>query len=120
MMPDLPIPVTTTRPLHCRSSCTAQSNRASRRSTSARIAAASVSRTFCAKRRPSTLSGKSLSGSATQRHLGLLDDRIDGLQPVEQSFEEIEPEGVLRVALRPRRLLVHFEEHTVHASGDAG
>ena len=34
--------------------------------------------------------------------------------------QPVEPQRVLRVALRARRLLVHFHEHAVDAGGDAG
>src|SRR3954469_3679937 len=104
MMPDLPIPVTITRPAHCLSSWTAASNLPSTRLTSARIAAASVSSTLRASAR-----------SAIGRHLGLLHDPINGDQALEQRLEPIESERVLRVAHRPCRLFVHLEEHAVHA-----
>ncbi len=41
-------------------------------------------------------------------------------QPLEQWLEQIQPQRVLRVALGPRRLLVHFEEHAVNARRHAG
>ena len=50
----------------------------------------------------------------------LLDDGVDGHQPAEQRLEQIEPERVLRVALRLRRVVVDFEEHAVDAGRDAG
>src|SRR5262245_15652153 len=109
LMPDLPMPVRTTRPRHWRSSLIAQSNLPSSRSTSARIAAASVSRTLRAS-----------AWSATKRHLVLLDDRVDGDQPFEQRLELVETQRVLRIALRPRRLLVHLEEDAVDAGSHAG
>src|SRR5262245_31244344 len=109
MIPDLPMPVRTTRPLHWRRSLIAQSNLPSSRSTSARIAAASVSRTLRASAR-----------SATKRHLARLDDRVDGDQPAEQRLQPVEPERVLRIALRARRLLMHLEEDAVDAGRHAG
>src|SRR5262245_42336625 len=109
MIPDLPIPVTMTRPPQSRSSCTAASNRPSRRLTSARIAAASVSSTFRASAR-----------SAIDPRLGLLRDAVDRHQPVEQGLQPIEPQRVLRVALRARRFLVDLDEEPVDAGGDAG
>src|SRR3954454_9794678 len=95
MSPDLPMPVTMTRPLHRRSSSTTQSNRSSSRSTSARIAAASVSRTFLASAR-----------SAMEAYLGLFGDRVDRDQAQKQGLECVEAQRVLRVAARARRLLV--------------
>src|ERR1041385_3782975 len=104
MMPDLPMPVRMTRPLQLRSSSTAHENLPSSRSTSARIACASVSSTFFASVR-----------SATRVHRLALDYRLNRLQSFEQRRQHVEAQRVLRVALRARRLLVHFEEHAVHA-----
>src|SRR2546427_4165428 len=109
MMPDLPMPVTITRPLQWRSRLTAQSNRPSRRLRSARIAAASVSSTLRASKR-----------SAMQVRLGPLGDRIDRRQTREQRLEHVHPERVLRVAFRAARFLVDLEEHAVDARGHAG
>src|SRR5438552_11449320 len=118
MIPDLPMPVRITRPLHWRSSWTAQSNLPSSRSTSDRIALASVSRILRASWR-----------SATERHLGLvapqraktarwgprLCDRVDGHQAMQERLELVEAQCVLRIALRARRFFVHFDEHAVDA-----
>src|SRR3954452_16426663 len=103
MIPDLPMPVRMTRPLQWRSSWTAASNRSSRRPISARIAAASVSSTFFASDR-----------SAMQGPLGLFDDGVDRGQAPQQRFERVEPQRVLRVALRARGLFVDFEKDAVH------
>src|SRR5438093_8421407 len=110
MMPDLPMPVRMTRPLQLRSSSTAQSKRWSSRSTSARIAAASVSSTFRASFRSAIDPGA----------LGLLHDAVDRGEAPQQRFHLVEAQRVLRVALRARRLLVDFDEHTVDAGRDAG
>src|SRR5712692_5606295 len=109
MMPDLPMPVTMTRPWHVRRSWTADSKRTSRRPTSARIAAASVSSTLRASAR-----------SAMNARLGFLRDAIDGHQPAEQRLEPIERKGVLSVALRFQGIFVDFEEYSVDTGGDAG
>src|SRR2546425_6841848 len=106
MMPDLPMPVTITRPRQLRRSWTAASNLASTRATSARIAAASVWSTFRARAR-----------SAIDLHLGLLHDAIDRHQSMEQRLESIESQRGLRVAFCRRRVLVHLEKDAVDASG---
>src|SRR5260221_12382602 len=108
MMPDLPMPVRMTRPLHCRRNWTAASKRASSRSTSARIAAASVCRTLRASDR-SAMDGP-----------GVLDDRIDCCQTAEKRLQRIEPQSVLRVAFRARGLFVHFEKDAVAARRQPG
>src|SRR4051794_41642874 len=82
----------------------AVSRRSSSRSTSARIAAASVSRTFRASAR-AWLSA-ALSTLAMQPRLRALGDGVDRGQPLEQRRQQIEAERVLRVALRTRRVLV--------------
>src|SRR5437016_7088275 len=108
MIPDLPMPVRITRPVQTRSICTAPSNLPSRRSTSARIAAASVSSTFRASAR-----------STMQLHLGFLHDGVDGREPAEQRLEQIQAKRVLRIALGARRVFVDLEEHAVDAGADA-
>src|SRR5581483_2010635 len=108
MMPDLPMPVRTTRPRQHWRSSTARWNRSSRRSTSARMAAASVSRTRRARAR-STMDG---SG-------GALGNPVDRGEPLEQRPDAIEAQRVLCVAPGARRILVHLEEHAVDARGDA-
>src|SRR4051812_13852131 len=118
MIPDLPMPVRMTRPRQVRRSATARSNRSSSRSTSARIAAASVCRTFRASAR--AWLPVALSTLAMQPSLGALGDRVDRGQPFEQRRQQIEAECVLRVAFRTRRILVHLEEHAVDAGGNAG
>src|SRR5262245_44430937 len=110
-MPDLPIPVRMTRPRHWRRRSTARSNRSSRRSTSARIAAASVCRTFLARPR---------SAMDPRRDARLPDDGIDGDELLEQRLERVEAQRVLGVALRALGFVVDFEEDTVHTSPDSG
>src|SRR5215467_8168119 len=110
MMPDLPIPVRMTRPRQRRSRSTARSNRSSRRSTSARIAAASVCSTFRARPR---------SAMSPGRYARLFDDSIDGQEPLEQWLERIQSQRVLRVALRHAGFVVDFEEDAVDACADA-
>src|ERR1043166_7860617 len=107
MMPDLPMPVRMTRPLQWRSSSTAQEKRASMRSTSARMAAASVSSTLRAKFR------SAMDGDCLAR------DFVDREEPAEQRFELVERERVLRVALRARRILMDLEEPAVDPGSDA-
>src|SRR5206468_12402744 len=109
MIPDFPMPATMTRPVQLHSSCTAASNRASRRATSARIAAASVSSTLRASLR-----------SAMDARLGLLGNTVDRDQAVEQRLEPVELQRVLGVAQGARRVVVHLEEHAVDAGGNAG
>src|SRR5437899_8110518 len=109
MMPDLPMPVRMTRPLHSSSSCPARSNLSSSRSTSARMAAASVSNTFLASARPSIVAGATPSGSrgsATEAYPGLFGDLVDGLQAAQQRLEPVQPQGILGVALRAGRVRV--------------
>src|SRR5690349_14429528 len=110
MMPDLPIPVRMTRPRHSFSRSTARSNRSSRRSASARTAAASVCRTLRASAR----------SAMSARDGGLFDDRVDGEEAPEQRLEEIELQRILRVALRLRRVVVDFEEDAVDNGRDPG
>ena len=95
-----------TRPRQASSSSIARSNRASMRWTSARIAAASVSSTFRA-------SARSATRDPGSRWLRRLHDGVDRHQPTEQRFEKVQPERVLRIALRARRFLVHLEAHAV-------
>src|SRR4051812_31956246 len=92
MMPDFPMPVRMTRPLHWRSSSTPRSKRSSRRSTKARIAAASVCRTFFARAR-------SAISTDDTADTWLLDDGVDGDETAEQGLEQVEPQRILRVAL---------------------
>src|SRR6266853_54754 len=100
MMPDLPIPVTMTRPRQSRRSRTARSNRSSRRPTSARIAAASVSRTFRASVRSPIDAG--LAGVAG---IDIFRDRVYRHQAAKQRLEQIQLQGVLRVAPGARRVV---------------
>src|ERR1044071_5896944 len=72
------------------------------------MAAASVSRTLRASFR-----------SATEFHPGVLDDSVDGPQPVEQRLQFVELQGVLCVAPRLRRLFVHLEEQAVDTGRNA-
>src|SRR6185436_15664929 len=103
MMPDLPMPVTITRPLQRTTSDTASAKRSSRRSTSASTAAASVWRTLRASVRS-----------------GIADDLIKGDQAPQEGLEAIELEGIGRVALGAARLFVHLHENSVDAGGHAG
>src|SRR5437773_6486664 len=73
------------------------------------MAAASVSSTLRASER-----------SATKAHSSLLGDFVDRLKPAQQRFEQVEPERVLRVALRARRLFVDFEKDAVDTGRDTG
>src|SRR4051812_41686696 len=114
MMPDLPMPVTITRPRQSRRSWTARSNRSSRRSTSARIAAASVSRTFRASLRSPI--NADLAGNPG---IDILRDRVDCHQTTEQRLEEIQLQRVLRVTPGAGRVLVHFEKDAVDPGSDA-
>src|SRR5581483_11339898 len=102
MIPDLPMPVRMTRPRHCFKAATALSNFPSSRGMSARIAAASVSSTFLASDK-----------SATLGDLAALHERVDGPQTRQQRLEKIEPERVLRIALRRGGVVVHFEKHAI-------
>src|SRR5512140_311023 len=110
MIPDLPIPVTITRPRQRRSNSTASLNLPSRRRTSARIAAASVSSTLRASARSAMDAFRRVRGDPAALH-----DRIDRFQLPQQRLEQLEPERVLRVAFRAHRLLVHLDENTVDA-----
>src|SRR5687768_18475518 len=83
-MPDLPMPVMITRPLHSATSVTALANRSSSRSASAMTAAASV----C-----STLRARDRSGIQ-------LDDPIQLDQTLQQRLEPIEFQRIGGVALR--------------------
>src|SRR4029079_13202548 len=105
-----PMPVTITRPRQSRSSSTARANPSSRRSMSPMMAAASVCRTLRA-------SDRSVS---TPRGSRGSDDGIDLHQLAEKRLDQIESQGILAVALRPRRLFVHFEEHAVDAGTHTG
>src|SRR5688572_27240993 len=102
MTPDLPMPVTMTRPLQLWISITARANLSSMRCSSARIAAASVWRTL----RASVKSG--MSG-----------DLIKSDQPAQEHLEAIEAKSVGRIALGAGGLLMNFHEHAIHAGGDA-
>src|SRR5580765_937271 len=110
MIPDLPMPVRMTRPRQLRSRSTAWSKRSSSRSASARTAAASVWRTFRASER----------SAMSSRDRRLLDDRIDGDQPPQQWFQQVELQRVLRVALCLRGVVVDLEEDAVDDGRDAG
>src|SRR5437899_3071288 len=101
MIPDLPIPVRMTRPRHCCSRPTARSNCSLRRGMRARIAAASVSRTLRACER-----------SPTALDLAALHDVVEGDEPVQERFKQVEPQRVLSVAPGPRRIIVDLQEYT--------
>ena len=107
------MPVRMTRPRQSLQQVDGAVERARRAAaTSARIAAASVSSTF----RASARSAIAARASARRR----LHDGVDRHQPAEQRLEQVEPQRVLRVALRARRVVVDLEEHAVDAGGDAG
>ena len=110
MMPDLPIPVTITRPVQSRSITTACAKRSSRRSMRPRMASASVRSTFRASAR---------SGMHGSRHHASFTTASIRIEPAEQRFEAIQRDRVLRVAHRPRRFLVHLEKHAVHPCAHA-
>src|SRR5579884_652523 len=123
MIPDFPIPVKMTRPLHERSSSTAHENFPSSRSSRARIAAASVSSTRRASERSATrrrLAVVAIAIDASRFGRTAAADRVDRRQAPQQRGEPIESQRVLRVALRARRFLVHLEEHAVDACRHAG
>ena len=117
MMPDLPMPVTMTRPRQSSSSRTACSNVPSSRSTSARMAAASVCSTFLA-------SAISMVTRALHRRSGrrtpLSRDGVDAFQLEHERLELVQTQRVGGIALRARGLLVDFHEHRIDAGGDAG
>src|SRR5688572_1876341 len=102
-MPDLPMPVTMTRPLQWRISSTALAKRSSTRSTSASTAAASVCRTLRAIERS-----------------GIFHDLIKGEKPAEQPFDPVEAQCVGRIAPGAAGLLVHFQKDPVDTRCDAG
>ena len=121
MMPDLPMPVTMTRPRHSKQQLHRVLERApSRRSTRPRIAAASIRRTFRAS------SSASVSGAAASAWLPPAVRRVrERLRESRTSLsssggQQVERQRVLRVALCLRRVLVDFHEHAVDACGHAG
>src|SRR5260370_25269276 len=118
MMPALPMPVRMTWPLQLRSRSTAHEKRASSRLTSARIAAASVSRTLRAKARSPMRQAH--SGRPCPPDFRLPGDGVNRHETAEKGLELVERERVLRVALRTRLILVDLEKHPVHAPRDAG
>src|SRR3990172_5271622 len=82
------------------------------------MAAASVSRTL----RASVRSAIRLEGGVSidaRFPIGVFDDGVNGDEPPEQGFEQVEAERVLCVAAGARRLVVHLEKHAVYASGHA-
>ena len=116
MMPDLPMPVRITRPRQSRSSSTARSNRSSSRGDQ-REDRRRFGLEHLAREREISHECARLRRVRLAAALG---DRVDRHQPAEQRFEQVEAQRVLRVALRARGLLVHFEEDAVDAGGDAG
>src|SRR5688572_30739494 len=103
MMPDLPMPVTMTRPLQLRIRVTARAKLSSMRCSSARIAAASVCRTLRASVRS-----------------GMSDDLIKSDEAPQEGLQTIEAEGVSRIAPGAAGFLVDFHEHAVHPRADSG
>src|SRR4029453_19411457 len=108
MMPDLPMPVRIALPRQAWRSSTAHSNRPSRRGTSARIAAASVSRTLRASAR-----------SAMDARLASIDDGIERHEPMKKRLEQVQAECVLRIALRSGRIVVPLEKNAIDPRRDA-
>src|SRR4051794_10326082 len=98
MRPDLPMPVTMTRPRQPSRRATARSKVASIRGTRARIAAASVSRTFRASAR------LGMRGPLVRTRLGPLRDSVERLEPQEERLEAVEAKRVLGVAPGMRRI----------------
>src|SRR5688572_19467373 len=127
------MPVTMTRPRHSSSRWIACSNRSSRRSTSARMAAASVCRTFfasamsmadtfiaCLAEARAREGGACLAearmregGSRSHSDRGFLCDGVNLLQLANERLQVFEAQRIGRVAFRPRRLLVHLHEHRI-------
>ena len=109
MMPDLPMPVTMTRPRHCAE----QIDGALEPGVEARHERENRGR----------LGLEHLARERQVSHRRVpprrFDDRVDGREPAEQRLEQIEPQRVLRVALGARRIVVHLEEHAVDAGRDA-
>ena len=112
MMPDLPMPVRMTRPRHCaeqldgavESLVEAIDEREDRGGLGLEhLAGERADQPWTARRRSACLTIASIA-----------------MQAAEQRLEQVEAQRVLRVALRARRVLVHFEKHAVHAGRDAG
>ena len=86
-----------TRPRHCSSSSTARSNRSSSRGDQ-REDRRGFGFEHLARERAISHERTSRGASAAPR----FDDRVDGHQAAEQRLEQVEPQRVLRVALRAR------------------
>ena len=82
------------------------------------MAAASMRRTLRASSSSASVLSR-LRHQPARRGAGR-SDRVNPHELVEQRLEQVEPQRVLRVALRLRRVLVDFHEHAVDAGGDAG
>ena len=120
MMPDLPMPVTMTRPRHSSSSRTARSKRSSRRSTQRENGGRLGLQHLAGERQ---VDAGQLTASRRARVLGghrFARRGVDALQLADQRLEPVEAQRVGGVALGARRLLVDFHEHRVDAGGDAG
>src|SRR5688500_12495141 len=100
-MPDLPIPVTMTRPLHWQIRVTACPKRLSTRSTSASTAAASVCRTLRASVRS-----------------GMSDDLIKSDEPPQERLDAIQPQRIGGITFGAPGLLVDLHEYAVDAGRD--
>ena len=104
MMPDLPMPVTMTRPVQPCSRSSARSKSPSSCGISPRIALRLGFEDACGRDRsrrwPAWRSVRH-DGVLRQRSCERFDDRVDLDEPVEQRREPIERQGVLRVALAP-------------------
>src|SRR5262245_36348794 len=96
MIPDLPTPVTITRPRHCLMRSTARRNDSFRRGSSARIAFASISRILRASVR-------------SAMNLLALCDGVEGHQAPQQRLEPIESKRILRIALCHGWIIVDLE-----------
>ena len=119
MMPDLPMPVTMTRPRQSSRMRTASSKRSSSRSTSARIAAASV----CSTLRASAMSMSGDSAHARAPEAASAVSRAAAsirLSFMMSGSSAVEAQRVGGVAFRLRRIGVDLHEDRVDARGDAG
>src|SRR5689334_9950836 len=120
MMPDLPMPVTMTRPWHSCSILTARSKFSSRRSISATMAAASICSTFLASDRSVVVLVGISNVSGARPLFGVAVDGVEAHQTPDERFDAIERQRVLRVALGRRRVIVDLDEEPVYARRDSG
>src|SRR5262249_49439351 len=116
MMPDLPIPVTTTLPVHAANRSMARPKRPSRRAPKAAIALASIDSTRRARRTSSLSRARRTVGG----RLAFLGNGIDLLQFAQQRFELVETIRIGPVTERVVRILMHFQEHCIHPGSHCG